>query len=65
MDFEVTDKTFREWHCPVYGRKIDEALCYEISNIGALPLPEKDRLPCSVADAQRQCSSCQHYAEWD
>ena len=52
MDFEISeDAVFREWYCPIYGRKIDEALCYEIANIGCdLPFPAADKPPCSSAE---------------
>ena len=65
MDFKVSDNSLREWYCPIYDRKIDEALCYEISNIGELPLPETDRLPGGIEEAQLQCECCRHYTDWE
>ncbi len=67
MDFEISeDEVFREWDCPIYGRKIDETLCYEIVNIGCdLSFPATDKPPCSSAEAHEHCKNCPHYSEWD
>lgn len=67
MDSKISeDVVFREWYCPIYGRKIDEALCYEIANIGCdLSFPVADKPPCSSSEAHEQCKNCPHYAEWD
>lgn len=67
MDFKESDSaTLREWECPAYGRKIDEALCYEVANIGCdLTLPSADKSPCSNVEAHEHCKNCPHYAEWD
>ena len=65
MKFQISDQaSFREWECPIYGRAIDEALCYELSNIGILPLPECDRPPCSASEVREYCDRCRHYKEW-
>lgn len=67
MDFKISeDAVFREWYCPIYKREIDEALCYEIANIGCdLTLPSVDKPPCGSKEAHECCKNCPHYAEWD
>ncbi|WP_143403015.1 hypothetical protein [Gemmiger sp. An120] len=60
------DPVFREWYCPIYKRKIDEGLCFEIANIGCdLPFPLEDKPPCDSEEALKYCKNCPHYAEWD
>ena len=50
MEFRISDDVkLEEWFCPIYNRKIDCGLCFDISNIG------DDIL----------CLKCQHYADWD
>lgn len=67
MDSKISgDVFFREWQCPIYGRKIDESLFYEIANIGCdLPLSPADKPPCGNEAAHAYCKSCPCYAEWD
>ena len=35
MEFRIRDDVkLEEWFCPIYNRKIDCGLCFDISNIG-------------------------------
>lgn len=54
------------WFCPIFNRKIDEGLCWEVSNIGddSLGLHGDEYPPCGWAEAHKICDKCQHYADW-
>ena len=56
-----------EWFCPIYNRKIDCGLCFEVSNIGddTLYLKGDDKPPCNWAEAHKTCLNCPRYAVWD
>ena len=67
MEFRIRDDVkLEEWFCPIYNRKIDCGLCFDISNIGddILCLKGDDKPPCSWDDAHKSCLKCQHYAAW-
>ena len=55
------------WFCPIYNRRIDYGLCWEVSNIGddSLCLKGAEKPPCSWDKAHKTCNQCQHYADWD
>ena len=56
-----------EWFCPIYNRKIDCGLCFEVSNIGddTLCLMGDDKQPCNWAEAHKTCLNCPRNADWD
>lgn len=68
MEFRISDDVkLEEWFCPIYNRKIDCGLCFDISNIGddILCLKGDDKPSCSWDEAHKSCLKCQHYADWD
>lgn len=68
MVFRTSDTAKpEEWFCPIYNRKIDCGLCFEVSNIGDDTLCPKgdDKPPCNWAEAHKACLNCPRYADWD
>lgn len=55
------------WHCPIYNRKIDEGLCWELANLDlqSLKLPKPDKIPCSIEDAEKKCRNCPRRSYWN
>ena len=66
MEFHIsTDVKLEEWFCPIYNRKIDRGLCFDVSNIGndSLCLTGDDKPPCSWDKAHKICLGCHVYKE--
>ena len=66
MEFRISDNVIlEEWFCPIYNRKIDCGLCFEVSNIGddILCLKGDDKRPCSWEKARQICLKCPVYEE--
>ena len=66
MEFRISDDVIlEEWFCPIYNRKIDCGLCFEVSNIGddILCLKGDDKPPCSWEIARQICLKCPVYEE--
>ena len=61
----ITDRTAPdEMHeCPVFGRKIDDGLCFEVANIGndSLMLSPEETPACGWDEAHKICSKCPYY----
>lgn len=66
MEFRINDDVkLEEWFCPIYNRKIDCGLCFDVSNIGndSLCLTGDDKPPCSWDNAHKICLDCHVYKE--
>lgn len=68
MEIRIDNSTqLEEWFCPVYKRKIDAGLCFDVSNIGddSLCLTGNEKPPCSWTESHKICDSCRHYTDWN
>lgn len=63
------DETVSMIDCPVFGKKIHEGLCWDLSNLnlgkGTEQLSPGEIPPCGWQEARKICDLCPHYSEWD
>ena len=65
MTFNLTPIPDPQVFCPIFGRKIADGLCWDISNIGndSLMLPLEKIPPCGWEKAHQICDECPVYQE--